>query len=86
VDLGLIIMIILALVVVAAGVEAYLKRNRHRNISANRPDAPEPDHVPLGTEALDHALVRKVRQENRRLTDLNDDHSRRYHSARADKD
>lgn len=85
-DLGLIILVILALVVVAAGVEVYLKRHRHRNISDSRPDAPEPDHVPLGTEALDHALVRKVRRENRRLTDLNDDYNDRYHNARAEKD
>lgn len=76
-ELGTIVLGIAALLLVAIGIEAYLKRNRHRNISANRPDLPNEDDTPLGMEALDMDLVRKAEKDNQRHASLTEHHRRK---------
>ncbi|NRB35166.1 MAG: hypothetical protein HRU31_10540 [Rhodobacteraceae bacterium] len=75
-DLGTIVIILLGLLLVAISVEAYLKRNRHRNISANRPEDPD-DTTPLGMEEIDMDLVRRVEKENQRHASLTERHRRK---------
>ena len=70
-DLPIIIAVLLGLVVVAAGLEAYFKRNRHRNISENRPENPDTEAKPLGMEATDLDLVRKIDRKNRQFDATN---------------
>lgn len=58
----------------AIALEAYLKRNRHRNLSASRPEKPV---RPLGMEATDVKRVEAAHADNREKQRRNDRISRR---------
>lgn len=69
--------VVLGLLVVlgaAIALEAYLKRNRHRNLSALRPEDPA---RPLGMEATDVKRVEAAHADNREKQRRNDRISRR---------
>ncbi len=73
-----IILTIVALVVAAIAIEAYVKRNRRQPLSKSRPSPRVmTEKVELGQEATDLDMVEKAHAKNQRTEKFNDATTRR---------